>query len=517
MRILAKEICFKDVINLEKLLLDYVNKFNAEQSELYSNDIKNKDAAKWLSENIPLFECEDKSIEETYYFRWWTYRKHIKHTKDGYVITEFLPNVLWSRDYNTIVCPVSHHISEGRWLKNSDIIKDYIRFYMKGENCAENRLHYSNYLIYSAYEFCIRNADMEFAEEIFPELEKNFADWEKRNLTKYGLFWSHDNADGMEYSISGDGLRVTINSYMYAASYALWRLCVMLKKDKADYYKDRADAIKKLIYKHLWDGESGFFKNVYMESKDSEADFERADKNRDVLEQTGYIPWCFDGLCDEDTERAFSYLTDEKYFKAPYGITTAQMNHPLFMKNTVRHECLWDGPVWPFATSQTLTGIYKLLGRKKSKYVSEDDFCDMLSVYAKSQHINLDGKVINWIDEDIDPFSGEWISRKLIMTDSFYDGKFPDERGANYNHSVFCDLVLSGACGIDIGGNEISVNPLCKNKWSYFAVRNINISGNIYDIYYDRDNKKYNFGNEITVFKNGQIIAKGNDSVKFLR
>ena len=41
--------------------------------------------------NVPLFDCPDKDIEEIYYFRWWTYRKHIKQTPDGFIVTEFLP------------------------------------------------------------------------------------------------------------------------------------------------------------------------------------------------------------------------------------------------------------------------------------------------------------------------------------------------------------------------------------------------------------------------------------------
>ena len=58
----------------------------------------------FLSTNIPLFECPDKDFEQIYYFRWWTYRKHIKQTPDGFVITEFLPHVGWAGKHNTINC-----------------------------------------------------------------------------------------------------------------------------------------------------------------------------------------------------------------------------------------------------------------------------------------------------------------------------------------------------------------------------------------------------------------------------
>ena len=92
----------------------YVEQFNRDDEELYLQHIPNAQAWKFLQANIPLFECPDKEIERTYYFRWWTYRKHIKQTPDGFVITEFLPQVGWSGKHNTINCAAGHHFYEGR-------------------------------------------------------------------------------------------------------------------------------------------------------------------------------------------------------------------------------------------------------------------------------------------------------------------------------------------------------------------------------------------------------------------
>ena len=61
-----------------KTLDSYVDRFNQQDEELYVQYIPNNQAKKFLSENIPLFECPDKNIEEIYYFRWWTFRKHLK-------------------------------------------------------------------------------------------------------------------------------------------------------------------------------------------------------------------------------------------------------------------------------------------------------------------------------------------------------------------------------------------------------------------------------------------------------
>lgn len=56
----------------------YVNEFNKSHNEYYIQSTSNNKAYDFLKLNIPLFECPDKNVERIYYFRWWTYRKHIK-------------------------------------------------------------------------------------------------------------------------------------------------------------------------------------------------------------------------------------------------------------------------------------------------------------------------------------------------------------------------------------------------------------------------------------------------------
>ena len=92
----------KNKSNNEKLLVNYVKEFNRLDDELYPQTITNESALDFLKNNIPLFECPDKEIEKTYYFRWWTFRKHLKKTDDGWVITEFLPQIGHAGKHNTV-------------------------------------------------------------------------------------------------------------------------------------------------------------------------------------------------------------------------------------------------------------------------------------------------------------------------------------------------------------------------------------------------------------------------------
>ena len=63
---------------------------------------------------------------------------------------------------------------------------------------------------------------------------------------------------------------------------------------------------------------------------------------------------------DAGREVAWQQLTDPNGFAAPFGPTTAERRHPRFNERH-NHECLWNGPSWPFATTQTLVALANLL------------------------------------------------------------------------------------------------------------------------------------------------------------
>src|SRR2546426_2598976 len=102
----------------------YVASFNRNDRETVRSHIDNSAAASWMEANVPFFECPDRDIEEIYHFRWWTFRKHLKQTPEGFVITEFLPPVGWAGKHNTINCPAGHHLYEGRWIRDPRYLDD---------------------------------------------------------------------------------------------------------------------------------------------------------------------------------------------------------------------------------------------------------------------------------------------------------------------------------------------------------------------------------------------------------
>jgi len=240
------------------LLQGYVEAFNLHDEELYSNAIPNAKALEFLRGNIPLLDCPDEDIRRTYYFRWWTYRKHLKQTPDGWVVTEFLPQVPWSGKHNTINCPAGHHFYEGRWLHDPKYLNDYAVFWFRKGGGVRAYSFWAADAIYAMY---LVHMDKALSVDLLDDLVKNYHGWEQSRLLQDGLFWQIDDRDGMEVSVGKSGKRATINSYMYGDARAIARIAELAgRQDVAREYDARADRLRALVEQKLWDPQAKFFK-----------------------------------------------------------------------------------------------------------------------------------------------------------------------------------------------------------------------------------------------------------------
>ena len=464
----------------------YVDRFNADDHEDIVNLIPNAQSWNWMSGNIPLFECPDKSIEEIYYYRWWTYRKHIKDTPAGKVLTEFISPVSHAGSYNTISCALGHHLAEGRWLREQTFLDEYTRFWFRGDSGKPQR-HFHKYSQWIAAAMLDRSkvtGNFNLLLDLLPDLITDYEKWEQEKRRDDGLFWQFDVRDGMEESISGSrkhkNARPTINSYMYANANAIADIAQRAgKPEMVKTFQSKAAELKELVQRRLWDKEARFFKAETEEGPLS-----------DAREAIGFIPWCFN-LPDEGYERAWIQLIDPQGFWAPFGITTAERRHPRFRSHGVGR-CEWDGAVWPFATSQTLNALASVLRHYKQSFVSREHYLEAMQAYAKSHH--FDGKP--YVGEYLDETNGAWL-------------KGNNPRSRYYNHSTFCDLVISGLCGL-VGRSDdtIEIDPLLPARaWEFFCIDHVPYHGHALSITWDRDGSRYGRGAGLSVLVNGQRIA----------
>ena len=464
----------------------YVDNFNTMEDENIAQAIPNAESWNWMKKNIPLFECPQKNMEEMFYFRWWTLRKHIKQTPTGYAFTEFLVSRNYADKYNLISSALGHHIYEARWLRDPKYLNDYLHVWYRGnEGKPMSKLRkFSSWTADALYHKYLADGNKDYLLDMFPDLQTDYSAWEGDHRLASGLYWQGDVQDGMEETISGGRkkqyARPTINSYMYGNAMALADIAA-LKGDNAlkSKYLLKADTLKKLIQTQLWNKDSLFFETLREPGKLAQA-----------REAVGFLPWYFN-LPDKGYEVAWKQLTNPKGFSAPFGLTTAERRHPEFRTRGVG-KCEWDGAVWPFATSQTLTAMANLLNNYSQNAVSDSVYFSLLNQYVESMHYRSRPYVGEYLDE----VTGYWL-------------KGDQERSRYYNHSTFNDLIITGLVGLRPRADEtIEINPLIPEKqWDWFCLDNVPYHGKNLTIVWDKTGGKYNLGKGFMLFVNGEKVA----------
>ncbi len=543
----------------------HIETFNSHDDEAIPTTLSNKKSWAWLQDNIPLFECPDHDVEEIYYFRWWSFRKHIKRTPRGYVITEFLPPVSHAGEFNTISCAAGFHLAEGRWLRDEKYLNDYTRFWLRG-NSGKPQPHFhkfSSWFAAAAWDRYLVNGDKKFITRLLPNLVADYRVWETERQLTNGLFWQHDVKDAMEESISGSrtaqNIRPTINSYMFGNATAIAEVARLANKLKlTEEFATKADALKKLTQETLWDNEAKFFK-VLLAVTNSSAPFV-AYVPSNARELLGYIPWMF-GLPDvaagilpavepgfqpggkngtteietseklssslqatpnpggkmppstsgkmPDATAAFAQLIDPQGFSAPYGLTTAERRHPEFRTRGVG-TCEWDGALWPFATSQTLYALANHL-RSDSLSPSEGERAGVRGGFASP--ITNHQSPITYFTSFLTythsqrangkPFIGEYLD------ETTGDWINRGNRSAFYNHSTYADLLITGVIGlIPRADSIVEINPLLPpNTWDWFCLDGVKYHGHMLTVIWDKDGTRYGRGAGLRVLIDGKQIA----------
>lgn len=480
-------------------LESYVARFNAMEDENIIQAIPNAEAAAWMKANVPLFECPDPAMTEMFYYRWWTLRKHLRETPVGYAMTEFLVPRSYADQYNLISCALGHHVAESRWLRDTTYLHQFVRTWLRGNAGGPmKRLdQYSSWLPYALWQQAKVSGQWGWLQELLPDLEADMARWDSLRLLPEGLYWQADVKDGMEESISGGrkvkNRRPTINSYMYGNFVALSDLCsrssLPEQKARTEHYRHRAQELKQRIEKELWSRQLRFF--CTRTENDSIAA---------VREAIGFIPWYFN-LPDDNREyaQAWRQLTDPQGFSAPFGLTTAERRHPQFRSHG-SGRCEWDGAIWPFATSQTLTALgnyindYSLPPAEDSLLTAA--FFRQMQLYTESQYRR--GRP--YIGEYLDETDGQW-----LMGDR--------ERSRYYNHSTYNDLIITGLVGLrPASDNRLVIRPLLPaGQWSYFCLDGIDYHGHQLTISWDADGRRYHQGRGMSVWIDGNLAKQQPD------
>jgi hypothetical protein len=456
--------------------------------------------SQWYKDNIPFFECSDRQIQEVYYYRWKLYKAHIRNIgQDKFVITEFINHVPWDRDPQcTINAASMHHIYEGRWLRDDRYVNGYINYLFQQ---GGNDRRYSESVADAAYASFLVNADTAFLTSQLDSMMEMFTAWRDHYAPDKELYYIPAMPDATEYNIasidasggkagfdSGDAFRPTINSYMYANAKAISRVAKLAGQEDTAYRFSRIAHNLKWGVMKLWNDSMQHFLDRFKQNNQFVHywDFIRG------RELAGFAPWYFN--LPEDSVRyhqAWKHIIDTSHLLGPYGLRTNEPSYEHYFKQFVWFDSArgsqWNGPSWPYQSSQALTGMANMLNDYKQKVITPSDYLKILRQYSK-QHYLPDGK-INLV-ENYDPNLGGPIVHYYWSN--------------HYLHSTFNNLVITGLCGIRPSENErLVINPLLDSSIRYFYLDNVNYHGHRLTVAYDRDGSRYKVGKGLMVWVDG--------------
>ena len=213
-------------------------------------------------------------------------------------------------------------------------------------------------------------------------------------------------------------------------------------------------------------------------------------------ELAGFAPWYFN-LPDDNPvyNSAWKHLTDTSQLLGKYGFRTNEPSYEYYFKQFVYFEgqrgSQWNGPSWPYQTSQALTAMANFLNDYKQDVITNSDYLHSLRLFTK-QHYLPDGK-INLV-ENYDPNKGGPIVYYYWSN--------------HYLHSSYNNLVISGLCGIRPSEDDnLVINPLVDSTINYFCLSGLNYHGHKLTIVYDKDGTKYNAGKGLMVYVDGEKVS----------
>jgi hypothetical protein len=475
-------------------------------------------------QNIPFLDIDDAEIQAVYYYRWKVFKSHVREIgSQGTTVLEFLDNVPWARQpFTDLNDSASFHILEGRWLRDPSVIDSLIDHLYSG---GGNDRHFSESIAAATESRTRVTGDVTPGLSHLDEMRTIYQQWDDHFDQTRGLYWIEPLLDATEYTIAsidasgagftdnpspdqnhngftgGFAFRPSINSYQYANALAIARFAELAGRPAmATDYLQKAAALRAAVVAQLWNPELNHFVDRYQRSTSyvTAGEFIRG------RELVGFVPWAF-GLPPSAAapnlhfDGAWAHLLALTEFAGPHGLRTVEPSYPRYLTQyryesaSGMPECQWNGPSWPFQTSQVLTGLANLLDDYQQTTIGAADYLLLLRQYAR-QHLGGDEPDIQ---EDYNPDTG----RPIVGL----------ARSHHYEHSTFVDLIINGLIGVRPRSDEtLEIAPLIPTAQRnaeapirYFALQGLAYHGHDVGIFFDSEGDRYGSGRGFSVFVDG--------------
>lgn len=471
--------------------INYIDRHNKEYQSFY--------------DNTPRFISSDEIINKTWYYRWFILKHNLAFPDygnlQGAVMYEGRSHKLAKHPFKVkgwefsklINLSTPLHLSEMRWHQDKRLTYQMIANMLRNldENgifcsaCVDRRMHsYANFSVWAIWQLWLTDGSVEFFNSILPDLKKYIENESKKYSKDDNLqIETQHNRTGKEYqpsywvfhdfpsnpkdiSMFTPLKRVDRSVYHYRNVSGLAKLCKALGDDDFAIYEKIADDIKKDILHKMWDEETGFFYDLH----------HKTDEKAMVKNIVGIYPFWAD-ITDERHLRGLELLFDKGHFNTPCPFPSVSREcraykpeggwMGIFIKG--RDGCVWCGPSWPYTTGIALDAI--AVQSRNHKHCYDKQFTHFLKEYSL-QHFR---------DKDI---------RKPYLVEHYNaeTGEFLSDE-ADYNHSIYIDLIISHVAGVQIKDESIVFDPI-ETELDYFVLENLRIRNDYYTISFRRENCK---------------------------
>ncbi|KAI8626031.1 six-hairpin glycosidase [Xylariaceae sp. FL1651] len=467
--------------------------------------------APWYLDRIPFFEASDTNITDVYYYRWQIFRSHQRDLgSDGYITTEFIDDVSWETFPSASLDDATQfHLNEGRWCRDRSFRVDYAKFMYGPESDPR---HFSENMAASVWNSYLVDGVQSDVTALLGSMQSLYNSWQNNSYdSSKGLFYIEPLADATEYTIAsidascgvdgftgGTSFRPSINTYQYGNARAIANIANLAGNSAvANDFNARASAIKSNVQNYLWNSTYQHFIDRHYTATDCVQYWEFI-RGRELV---GYLPWLHD-LPDDNAvyAQAWKHLTDAAKLGGPYGLRTNEPSYEYYMVQYryegTNPECQWNGPAWPYQTSQVLAALANVLDHypttSAQNLITAQDYMRLLNRYANLHYNKKRGGGLN-IEEDYDSATGA----PIVGLD----------RSSHYFHSSFVDLVISGLVGIRPRADDVlDINPLAVNL-SYFRLQGVIYHGNEVAVQWDASGSRYGTKG-LVVEVGGSVVAK---------
>jgi hypothetical protein len=231
------------------------------------------------------------------------------------------------------------------------------------------------------------------------------------------------------------GVDVTV--YAYQLLRGLETLARRLGRgDEAGVWGTRAAGVGRAIREGMWDPEAGIFSDVDGTTG----------RRTGVKAAVCFYPLLTDLLDDGQVERLLAHLADPATFATAFPVPSSAADDPLFSAEGLwkgkRHNCPWNGRVWPMTNSHVVEGLLRQWHRGRA--AAGPVAAHILSRFVRMMYHDGDLARANCY-EHYNPHTGHACVFRGID---------------DYQHSWVLDLLARGVTGVEPGAGVLRIHPL---------------------------------------------------------